>query len=108
MLVCSKAGRASRLLDTPNGEMMFSLRSKEAGGSPFGNVFDLGATRDQSDCPRAPEDIANRKPPKHVVPVLACIMAYWLFTQMLFLSQNKALLGKNVGKHVQRGWFVRD
>jgi len=63
LLVCNKAGRSSSPLDTPNGEMMLSRRANEAGGSPFGSVFDLGATRSHlSDSPWL-QDPTSRRPP---------------------------------------------
>lgn len=72
--MCSKAGRVSSPLDTPNGDTMFSLWSNELGGSPFGKVFDLGATRDQLD-PCALGDTTASRRPLMPVPILATMMA---------------------------------
>lgn len=80
--MCSKAGRASSPLDTPNGETMFSLRSNELGGSPLGKAFDLGATRDQLD-PCTPRGTASRIPK----PTLATITVF-AFLGYLFARKN--------------------
>ena len=58
MFVCSRAGLAASALDTPTGSMMFSRRSKEAGGSPSDKAVVDGDTT--LHCAKAPREKAKK------------------------------------------------